>query len=377
MKKVVIAMDSLKGSMTSLEAGTVIQEAIHMVQKETEVVVKPLADGGEGTTEALIEGLHGERIEKIVTGPLKEPVMAVYGWIEESKTAIMEMASAAGIVLLKEEERNPWEATTYGVGELIKDAVLRGAKKIILGIGGSATNDGGIGMLQALGYEFLNQEGDPVGEGAKALSQIQIVQKKKDAISLEHCQIEVACDVNNPLCGKNGATYIFGPQKGVKIEERETIDRAMSHFADVTESFLGVEQREIKGAGAAGGLGFALVAYLQATLRSGIDFVLEAVNLEEVLQGADLVVTGEGRLDYQTAMGKAPIGVAKLAKKHGIKVIAFAGSVTKDARICNEKGIDAYFPIIRGITTLEEATKKENAKENLKATAEQVFRLLL
>ena len=377
MKKVVIAMDSLKGSMTSLEAGTVIQEAIHMVQKETEVVVKPLADGGEGTTEALIEGLHGERIEKIVTGPLKEPVMAVYGWIEESKTAIMEMASAAGIVLLKEEERNPWEATTYGVGELIKDAVLRGAKKIILGIGGSATNDGGIGMLKALGYEFLNQEGDPVGEGAKALSQIQIVQKKKDAISLEHCQIEVACDVNNPLCGKNGATYIFGPQKGVKIEERETIDRAMSHFADVTETFLGVDQREIKGAGAAGGLGFALVAYLQATLRSGIEFVLEAVNLEEVLQGADLVVTGEGRLDYQTAMGKAPIGVAKLAKKHGIKVIAFAGSVTKDARICNEKGIDAYFPIIRGITTLEEATKKENAKENLKATAEQVFRLLL
>ena len=377
MKKVVIAMDSLKGSMTSLEAGTVIQEAIHMVQKETEVVVKPLADGGEGTTEALIEGLHGERIEKIVTGPLKEPVMAVYGWIEESKTAIMEMASAAGIVLLKEEERNPWEATTYGVGELIKDAVLRGAKKIILGIGGSATNDGGIGMLQALGYEFLNQEGNPVGEGAKVLSEIQTIEKKKDAISLEHCQIEVACDVNNPLCGKNGATYIFGPQKGVKIEERETIDRAMSHFADVTETFLGVDQREIKGAGAAGGLGFALVAYLQATLRSGIDLVLEAVNLEEVLQGADLVVTGEGRLDYQTAMGKAPIGVAKLAKKHGIKVIAFAGSVTKDARICNEKGIDAYFPIIRGITTLEEATKKENAKENLKATAEQVFRLLL
>ena len=377
MKKVVIAMDSLKGSMTSLEAGTVIQEAIHMVQKETEVVVKPLADGGEGTTEALIEGLHGERIEKIVTGPLKEPVMAVYGWIEESKTAIMEMASAAGIVLLKEEERNPWEATTYGVGELIKDAVLRGAKKIILGIGGSATNDGGIGMLQALGYEFLNQEGNPVGEGAKVLSEIQTIEKKKDAILLEHCQIEVACDVNNPLCGENGATYVFGPQKGVKMEERETIDRAMSHFADVTETFLGVDQREIKGAGAAGGLGFALVAYLQATLRSGIDLVLEAVNLEGALQGADLVVTGEGRLDHQTAMGKAPIGVAKLAKKHGIKVIAFAGSVTKDARICNEKGIDAYFPIVRGVTTLEEATKKENAKENLKATAEQVFRLLL
>ena len=355
MKKVVIAMDSLKGSMTSLEAGTVIQEAIHMVQKETEVVVKPLADGGEGTTEALIEGLHGERIEKIVTGPLKDPVMAVYGWIEESKTAIMEMASASGIVLLKEEEKNPWEATTYGVGELIKDAVLRGAKKIILGIGGSATNDGGIGMLQALGYEFLNQEGNPVGEGAKVLSEIQTIEKKKDAISLEHCQIEVACDVNNPLCGENGATYVFGPQKGVKMEERESIDKAMSHFADVTETFLGVDQREIKGAGAAGGLGFALVAYLQATLRSGIDLVLE----------------------HQTAMGKAPIGVAKLAKKHSIKVIAFAGSVTKDARVCNEKGIDAYFPIVRGVTTLEEAIKKENAKENLKAAAEQVFRLLL
>ena len=377
MKKVVIAIDSLKGSMTSLEAGTAIQEAIHMVRKETEVVIKPLADGGEGTTEALIEGLHGERIEKIVTGPLKEPVMAVYGWIEESKTAIMEMASASGIVLLKEEERNPWEATTYGVGELIKDAVLRGAKKIILGIGGSATNDGGIGMLQALGYEFLNQEGNPVGQGAKVLSEIQTIRKKKDAISLECCQIEVACDVNNPLCGENGATYVFGPQKGVKMEERERIDKAMRHFADMTETFLGVDKREIKGAGAAGGLGFALVAYLQATLRSGIDLILEAVNLEEALQGADLLVTGEGRLDHQTAMGKAPIGVAKLAKKHGIQVIAFAGSVTKDAKICNEKGIDAYFPIVRGITTLEEAIKKENAKENLKATAEQVFRLLL
>ena len=255
----------------------------------------------------------------------------------------MEMASASGIVLLKEEEKNPWEATTYGVGELIKDAVLRGAKKIILGIGGSATNDGGIGMLQALGYEFLNQEGNPVGEGAKVLSEIQTIQKKKDAISLEHCQIEVACEalLITGIPGPGGGTG-GGPL-----------------------------------AGAAGGLGFALVAYLQATLRSGIDLVLEAVNLEGALQGADLVVTGEGRLDQQTAMGKAPIGVAKLAKKHSIKVIAFAGSVTKDARVCNEKGIDAYFPIVRGITTLEEAIKKENAKENLKAAAEQVFRLLL
>jgi len=373
--KVVVAIDSLKGSLTSMEAGYAIKQGVLAANPDAEVIVKPLADGGEGTTDSLIEGLGGERIDVTVTGPLGRPVDAYYGYLEESNTAILEMASAAGIILVSDAEKDPMAATTYGVGEIIKDAVEKGCRKFIIGIGGSATNDGGLGMLKALGYEFLDENGKDVGEGAQALSKVASIKTENVYSKLSECHFQIACDVNNPLCGTNGATYIYGPQKGVTEDMKEPLDQAMANYAKVTSDTLGNDYKESAGAGAAGGMGFAFLSYLGAELTPGIELILNAVGLENELKDADIVVTGEGRLDHQTAMGKAPVGVAKLAKKYDATVVAFAGSVTKDANACNEAGIDAFFPIVRGVTTLEEAMKSENAKANMAATVEQVFRL--
>ena len=268
------------------------------------------------------------------------------------------------------------KATTYGVGEMIADALSKGCREFIVGIGGSATNDGGVGMLRALGFEFLDENGEDVGNGAQALEKIAQIRTDKRNPLLEESCFKVACDVTNPLCGENGATFVFGPQKGVSEEQKEVLDNATRHYADVTEQTLGCDYVDTEGTGAAGGMGFAFLAYLQAELTPGIDLILNAVGLEKELKDADVVVTGEGRLDFQTAMGKAPVGVAKRAKKYGAKVIAFAGSVTPEATACNEAGIDAFFPIVRGVTTLEEAMKTENAKNNMSMTVEQVFRLL-
>ena len=375
--KVVIAIDSLKGSLTSMEAGYAIKEGIIRGKPEAQVVVKPLADGGEGTTEALVEGLSGERIDITVTGPLKKPVSAYYGYLKESNTAIIEMAQASGIMLLTEQEKAPYHTTSYGVGEMIKDAILRGCRNFIIGIGGSATNDGGIGMLKALGVQFKDKDGNDVGDGGQALEKVHFIDCTNLLKELADCHFRVACDVNNPLCGQNGATYIYGPQKGVTAEEKEKLDQDMKNYALVTAQTIGVNHQETPGAGAAGGLGFAFLSYLGAELVSGVSLILQAINLGEELRDADIVITGEGCLDYQTAMGKAPMGVARLAKEvnENIRVIAFAGSVTEDASACNE-AVDAFFPIIRGITTLEEAMEPQNAKENMIATVEQVFRLL-
>ena len=374
--KVVVAIDSFKGSLSSMEAGTAIKNAIHKVHSHAQVIVKPLADGGEGTTDSLTLGLGGEKIPVTVTGPLGEPVQAYYGYIEETHTAIMEMASAAGITLIEPSKRNPLLTTTRGVGEMILHAIGLGCKNFIIGIGGSATNDGGIGMLQALGWKFLDKEGKSAGEGGQALSQIYTIDSSNVPSQVLDCNYKVACDVANPLCGPNGATYIYGPQKGATDEVLEPLDQSMCHYAEITEQHTYTAYQTAEGAGAAGGMGFAFLSYLNAQLVPGVELILDAIDLESEVQDADIVVTGEGRLDHQTAMGKAPIGVAKLAKKHNAKVIAFAGSVTPDAIICNNTGIDAFFPIVRGITTLEEAMKPETAIENLKAAAEQVFRLL-
>lgn len=374
--KVVIAIDSLKGSLSSMEAGNTIKSAILNVKPDAEVVVKPLADGGEGTTDSLIEGLGGERVDVTVTGPLGAPVDAYYGYLAQTNTAIIEMASAAGITLVTEEEKNPLLATTYGVGEMIRHAIEKGCRNFIIGIGGSATNDGGIGMLKALGYSFLDGNGEDVGEGAQALVKIHLINTDNVYDKLSECNFQIACDVNNPLCGPNGATYIYGPQKGVTDDMKDRLDRGMANYAAVTAEIIGCHYSETEGAGAAGGMGFAFLSYLNASLTPGIELVLDAVELEKEVQTADIVITGEGRLDHQTAMGKAPVGVAKLAKKYGAKVLAFAGSVTKDATACNDAGIDAFFPIVRGVTTLEEAMKPENARFNMAATVEQVFRLL-
>ena len=373
--KAVIAIDSLKGSLSSIEAGQAIAEGIKKADAKAEVVIRPLADGGEGTVEALVCGMNGTLQHVKVTGPLGEPVVCEYGIIDETKTAVIEMSGAAGITLVPDTKKNPLYTTTYGVGEVIRDAIEKGCRRFIVGIGGSATNDGGIGMLQALGYGFLNKDGQQVPFGAIGLKELETITDTYVLTELAECEFKIACDVTNPLCGENGCSAVYGPQKGANPSMIMEMDKWLRYYAALArEKFPKADLNE-PGTGAAGGLGFAFLTFTNAVLESGIKIVLEETKLESYVKGADVVVTGEGRLDFQTAMGKAPVGVAGLAKKFDIPVLAFAGSVTKDATECNKNGIDAFFPILRGISTLEEAMKPENAKQNLIDTAEQAFRL--
>ena len=378
--KVVVAIDSFKGSLSSMAAGQAIAEGVKRVYQHAEVVVRPLADGGEGTVEALVEGMGGVFVTKEVTGPLGEKVEAVYGMIESkddlSKTAIIEMSAAAGITLVPEKSRNPMSTTTYGVGELILDAIERGCRHFIVGIGGSATNDGGVGMLQALGYDFVTREGKPISYGGNGLRELVSIKETNVHPKLKECTFKVACDVTNPLCGENGSSAIFGPQKGATPEMVQELDQLLLHYAELSKSINSYADRFYPGTGAAGGMGFAFLTYTNATLESGIQIVLTETKLEELIATADFVVTGEGRLDGQTALGKAPIGVAALAKKYQKKVLAFAGAVTPDAKECNQHGINAFFPILRGVVTLKEAMNKEVAHQNMVDTVEQVFRVV-
>ena len=375
--KVVVAIDSLKGSLSSMEAGNAIAEGIYRADAEAKVEVRPLADGGEGTVDALVQGMNGSLRKVRVTGPLGDKVDAAYGIIEEAKMAVIEMSAAAGITLVPDEKKNPLFTTTYGVGEMIWDAIEKGCRKFVVGIGGSATNDGGIGMLQALGYDFLNSKGNAVPYGAKGLEDLAEIRKEHVLPELAQCEFKVACDVTNPLCGPLGASAVYGPQKGATPEMVREMDQWLADYAKLAANCSERADAEHPGTGAAGGLGFAFLTFTNAVLESGIKIVLEETKLEQYIQDADIVITGEGRLDGQTAMGKAPVGVAKLAGKYKIPVLAFAGSVTKDARKCNEEGIHAFFPILRGITTLEDAMDAENARRNLMETVEQVFRLIV
>lgn len=372
--KVVIAIDSFKGSLTSIEAANTIKNAIISVRPDYNVIAKPLADGGEGTLDALIDCLNAKKIEIYATNPQGKRQSCYYGYIESSKTAIIEVAAACGITLVS--QKNPLTATTYGVGEMINHAINLGCRDFIIGLGGSATNDGGLGMLKALGFDFIDKNGNSVSEGAKDLDKIHTVQTNNCNPELKNCRFQIACDVSNPLCGKNGATYIYGPQKGVSNEYLEIIDNAMSNYAEKVSLAIGKDFSNSNGAGAAGGLGFAFLSFTNSKITSGIELILNAINLEKEIKDADYVITGEGCIDGQTAMGKAPIGIAKLAKKYNKKVIAFAGSIKKDAILCNEMGIDAFFSILNSITTLQEALDKNNAQQNLFLTAQQVFRLL-
>ena len=374
--KVVVAIDSLKGSLTSLEAGEAIQEGILRAISDAEVIVRPLADGGEGTVEALTRGLNG-RYEKItVTDPLGRPTDAVYGILEDLHTAIIEMSAAAGITLIDAKDRNPMNTTTYGVGEMIKDAIGKGCRHFFIGIGGSATNDGGIGMLQALGYGMLDTEGKQVSLGAKGLAELVSITDEDVLPELKKCTFQIACDVKNPLCGEKGCSAVFGPQKGATPDMITQMDSWLGKYALLTANRYKKADFQYPGTGAAGGMGFAFLSYMNAELRSGVQIVLEETKLEEYVKDADIVVTGEGCLDGQSVMGKAPIGVAALAKKHHKKVIAFAGCVTEDAKVCNQNGIDAFFPILRNVVTREEAMHTDNAHRNMTDTAEQVFRLI-
>ena len=393
--KVTIAIDSFKGSLSSVEAGRAAAAGVRRVFPEAECVVRPLADGGEGTVEALVAGLGGELKTVTVTGPAGRPTVATYGLLSDG-VAVMEMAQAAGITLVSGEEKNPFHTTTFGVGEMILDAAKNGAKKFVIGIGGSATNDGGAGMLQALGYRLLDAEGNDVPRGGIGLAKLAKVESPKTLDSqLATLDFKVACDVKNPLCGPQGASAVFGPQKGATPEMVARLDAALANFARVaSDSGVARGPRDagdpndsrdpddskdpslFPGAGAAGGLGFAFKAFLGAELVPGVDLILDETRLEDDVRDADVVITGEGRLDGQTVMGKAPIGVAKMAKRYGKCVLAFSGVLGDGVEAVNAAGVDAYFPILRKLVSLEEALDVKNAAANLSATVEQAFRLM-
>ena len=373
---VVVAIDSFKGSLTSIEAGSAVSSGIKRVYPDAEVFVRPIADGGEGTVEALVTGMGGELQRLSVCGPLGDKVECEYGIVSDENLAIIEMSAAAGITLVPDALRNPLNTTTFGVGEMIKDAISKGCRKFIIGIGGSATNDGGVGMLRALGFDVLDANGSPVSLGAKGLKDIAYVGDKNALPELKDCEFNIACDVKNTLCGENGCSAVYGPQKGADADMIASMDAWLEHFADLAKQSFPKADKNAEGAGAAGGLGFAFLAFLGGKLTGGIELVLHETRLEQYVEKADIVVTGEGRLDSQTVMGKAPIGVANIAKKHGKKVIAFSGVVTKEATVCNDHGIDAFFPILRRVCTLQEAMDAQNAFANMADTAEQVFRAI-
>lgn len=373
---IVIAIDSFKGSMTSMEAGKSAAEGIRRVYPDAQIQVRPLADGGEGTVEALTAGLGGKLVTIPVTGPAGLLVDCPYGIVEETKTAIIEMSGAAGITQVTEAQRNPLHTTTYGVGEVIKDAIHKGCRRFIVGIGGSATNDGGLGMLQALGFDMLDASGQPVSMFGKGLADLAQISTDHVFPELADCTFRIACDVTNPLCGEHGCSAVFGPQKGATPEIVQQMDGWLSAYAALAKNSFPKANPNHAGAGAAGGLGFAFLTFFNATLESGVKIVLEETRLSDYVKDADIVLTGEGRLDGQTVMGKAPIGVAQTAKEHGCTVLGFSGSVAKDASACNEKGIDAFFPILRGVSTLEEAMDNEKARQNMADTVEQVFRTI-
>lgn len=373
--KIVAAIDSFKGSLTSAEAGNAAAEGIKRVFPEAEIVIMPLADGGEGTVKALVSGLGGQLRSVNVSDPLGRRISAEYG-ILPGNTAVIETAAASGLTLLTEDERDPMHTTTYGTGELILDAIDNGCRSFIIGIGGSATNDGGVGCLQALGFGMLDTHDRQVGYGAGGVSQLAQITTDNVIPELKSCRFHVACDVNNPLCGENGCSAVFARQKGADDETIREMDGYLRRYAALSRVLIPEADPDTAGAGAAGGLGFALMYFLHAKPEPGADLIIRETNLEEAVRAADIVITGEGCLDSQTAMGKAPVGAARLAKKYRKPVIAFCGSVRDVAELCNGYGIDAYFPVLRSICTLEEAMDRNNAYKNLADTAEQVFRTI-
>lgn len=373
---IVIAIDSFKGSLSSMEAAAAVRDGILRAMPDASVCTCPLADGGEGTVDAILEGMDASICKLTVRGPLGGDTEAYYGIINDGSIAVMEMAKSSGITLIPSDKRDPMSATTYGVGEMILDAIGRGCREFIIGIGGSATNDGGVGMLQALGFEFLDSSGHPVPFGARGVGMIHSIRTDGAMPKLAECTFHIACDVTNPLCGDNGCSRVFARQKGADEAMIEIMDAYLKVYADITAATLGTDMRNAPGAGAAGGLGYAFISYLNAELKKGIELIIEKTGLESKIQDADIVITGEGRLDAQTSMGKAPIGVAKAAAKYGVPTVAFSGCVTDGARECNRHGIKAFFPILREICTLDKAINKDYARKNLTDTAEQVFRLI-
>ena len=371
---VMVLIDSFKGSMTSMEAGNAARDGVLRVYPHANVTVRPLADGGEGTTDALIEGLGGRKVELSVTGPMGKRVEAYYGILADEKTAVMEMAQAAGITLVEKAQRNPGKATTYGVGEMIRDAVSRGCRKFIIGIGGSATNDGGIGMLRALGVKFLTKDGEEAGEGADALGKIHFVSLEHLMPELKECDFQIACDVTNPLCGKDGATYTFGRQKGATPEIQNDLEAGMCNYRDIIKEQFDLDMDNIPGSGAAGGLGTALMVFLNGTLKSGIETVLDLVDFDEHLKDVDIVVTGEGATDWQSVFGKVMQGVGVHCKKRHIPAVAIVGSMGSGAEDIFDYGIESIITTVNNIMLLSDALN--HAEELYLGAARRMFRLL-
>lgn len=375
LDKIVIAPDSFKGSLSASEVVRLCSEVISDIFPETEIVGLPLADGGEGTVDVLKNSFDGNLIEVKVEGPLGEKITAHYLLSADGKEAVMEMAQAAGLCLLPSDKRNPLLTSTYGVGEMIMDAIGRGCRKIFMGIGGSATNDGGMGMLRALGVRFLDKNGNELrGRGTDLESVVKIDSCDVDP-KIKDVEFVVACDVDNPLVGESGASFVFAPQKGADHDTVLRLENGMRNFAGVVKNELGIDIAEMPGAGAAGGLGGAFAAFLGARLQSGIDMVLDAVSFDEKIKGADLILTGEGSVDRQSLMGKVLSGVLKRAKNQNIPVVGVSGQV-KDSEELNRAGFAAVFPIESGSVSLETAMSKSYASANLTRTIRQILNLL-
>ena len=377
MKKIVIAPDSFKGNLTSLEVASCLEKGVKRVLPKVKCVKVPMADGGEGTVQSMVDAAKGKFVSKRVNGPAGKLVTAKYGWLAKQKTAVIEMAEASGLPLVEGREKNPLKTTSYGTGQLMLDAINKGAKKIIIGIGGSATNDGGVGMAQALGVKFLNSNNREIKELGCGGMIAKIASIDLTAIDprVAKTKIVVACDVENPLFGKNGASHVFGPQKGATPKMVLQLDENLKRLSKLMKRDLKKDVGRMPGAGAAGGLGAGLMAFTGAKLESGINIVLQATSLTKYIKGADLVLTGEGRVDFQTAFGKTPSGVAKAAKKHKVPVIAIGGALSDDARQVFDHGIDCIESAAAKDMTLETAIL--NSKQDLANAAERVIRMIL
>ncbi|WP_313628170.1 glycerate kinase [Kosakonia sp.] len=372
--KIVIAPDSYKESLSALDVATAIESGFREIFPTAEYVKIPVADGGEGTVEAMVAATDGRIVKVAVKGPLGEQAEGFYGISGDEQSAFIEMAAASGLEMVPPAKRDPLITTSWGTGELIRHALDAGVKHIIIGIGGSATNDGGAGMVQALGAKLLDENGQQIALGGAALETLARIDTAQLDKRLAECRIEVACDVTNPLTGKEGASAVFGPQKGATSKMIDRLDKALGHYARIIARDLDLDVLHLAGGGAAGGMGAALYAFCGAELRQGIEIVTDALALDEYVIGADLVITGEGRIDSQTVHGKVPVGVAKVAKRHNIPVIGIAGSLTADVGVVHHHGIDAVFSVIYKVCSLEDAL--ENAGENVRMTARNVAAVL-
>ncbi|MDF2547863.1 MAG: glycerate kinase [Anaerosolibacter sp.] len=371
--KIVIAPDSYKGALSSREIANAIEAGGKKASGCIDIIKVPMADGGEGTVEAMVEATGGSLVYVDVTGPLGDKIHSYYGILGDGETAVIEMAAASGLPLVPMEKRNPLYTTTYGTGELIRHAIENGCKKLIIGIGGSATNDGGMGMAQALGIRFLDKYGNVLGFGGKVLEEIQEIDMSNRIPFIKNTEILVACDVTNPLCGPRGASYVFGPQKGATPQIVEQLDKGLENFSSVIFEQLNVAIKDLPGAGAAGGLGGGLVAFLGAALESGIQIMIRASRLEEKIKEADLVITGEGKTDEQTLFGKVPFGVAQIAKKYDVPVICLSGALSDGSEKLYDHGVTALFSVVNRDMSLAEAMN--NTYELVKSASENILRL--